>query len=193
MLEIYRTRPILAWSVTAIVGLFLLWLIWPRGSSSASGSTAGYSVYNPNSQSDAAIAANATVQAATIQASAANAAQERAATVELARLAVSEKLGELGYQNDAARNLQNFNLGTQAIAANLQSESVQVAAEKYLASLNAGIAARQIDQNAQTYNLLIKSQVTTSAIDKGVSRGSLDMILGRLGYVAPPPLPTPTN
>lgn len=157
----YRERPILAWTLTGVVGFFIVWWLLGRLGGSGTTGTAGVSnaQYGP---SDASVTAGASIQVAQLQADAAAKAADQANALQLAGLAVEEELSKLGYQTQEQSNTQMFNLqhdantqaftlqkqqnnqtydlGLKTIAAQTQSESVNAALQTHIADLQAAAA-----------------------------------------------------
>lgn len=114
MLEIYKTRPILAWSVTAVAGLILVWAIWPRGSSSTGVSATVAGGASP----DAQLNADTAIAMANIQANASLRQSDNERAIQEASLGVTAMLGQLGYDVEDRNAERNFVLQNTAVASN---------------------------------------------------------------------------
>lgn len=155
MFEIYRERPILAWSVTALGGLLFVWLVLPSGRNqqqSASGDYATLADYfaDPNMQLEYGS------MLASQQLSAMN--EQRAIEAEFAyrtaELAVSRELQILGFNLQGASSEREYNLNVLALNNAQEQFEIQAAAQRYNDR-----RAFDLQEYIQESNIFIQSQM----------------------------------
>ena len=195
MFEIYKKRPILAWSATGVVGLVLLWIFWPRGSASASSEPLG--IYSGASGSSDA------VSVAQIQAQSDQDALQAQLAAHAAELAVTQNLTQLGYQLQDRQGERDYAIQQQTLTASRDLGLAQLASEDSRYSINANLQDRE-DARAtalQGYFLttqtalqesLINTNVVNQALAVHAKRETIFGLLDRLNHAGPGGFVDPT-
>lgn len=167
MFEIYRKRPILAWSATAIGALFVVWLLWPRRSA-ANQSVVAYDA-GPTAEETAM---GYQFQAAQLQAQTTARAQDTAAQIRYAELQTGYRIAELNAQledrtSERMWSLQDLSLnisrdlGLEQSAANERMYNIGLAAQDAADERNATLQAYSIESQNQLIQFFTRSNMAS--------------------------------
>lgn len=147
----YATRPILAWTLTILGGLILLWLV-ARAAAPSSAVSTGYTVApaDPNliaastALEQAQIDADTQIALANIRATSDAQALETQALARGAELAVQAELTRLGFASDERIAQLSANLETLGIASAERVSLANIAAQTHSLDVQATVNAAQI-------------------------------------------------